>query len=79
MVDPRLVTAFAGIAASLAVSVTAWWYLDTFLFFLLVPFVPLFFGRRGGARPTRRCPQCGFRTTDPEYEHCPRDGTRLVE
>lgn len=79
MVGSRTATAVAGLVASLLFSVLAWFYLDTLLVFLLVPFVPLLFRRRGdGARPTpRRCPVCGFETGVPDYTHCPRDGTEL--
>lgn len=78
--DSRYLTALFGIVASLAVSALAWWYLDTLLFFLLIPFVPFLFRSSVGreSRPdVRRCPECGFETADPEFEYCPRDGTRL--
>lgn len=76
MVDARWLTALLGIALSVAISVLAWAYFDTFLLFLLVPFVPFLFGRR--SRPeTKRCPECGFETDRTEFDHCPRDGTRL--
>jgi len=74
----RVATAAAGLLASLAVSVLVWWYFDTLLLFLLIPFVPfLFRGERDQA--VRECSSCGFRTTSPEYEFCPRDGERLRE
>lgn len=72
--DTRWLTALVGLLASFAISVLAWQYFDTFLFFLLVPFVPVLFGRRSA---TRRCPQCGFETADEGFEYCPRDGTPL--
>lgn len=76
MVDGRWLTALVGIVASLVISVLAWQYFNTFLFFLLVPFVPLFFGRR--SRPEmKRCPRCGFETAEEGFEYCPRDGMRL--
>jgi len=83
MVSSRLATAAAGVAVSLAVSlavsVAVWWYFDVALFFLAVPFVPfLFRSRDGDDRPAvRTCPECGFSTRAPSFEHCPRDGTRL--
>ncbi|WP_336327010.1 hypothetical protein [Halovenus sp. HT40] len=83
MVDSRLLTAAAGLAASLAVSVLLWVYFDTFLFFLFVPFVPFLFRDLGdGERRQQRqreCPQCGFQTLNDEYDYCPRDGRRLTE
>jgi len=30
------------------------------------------------AVPVRECPACDFRSRDPEYDYCPRDGRRLV-
>lgn len=81
MVGSRTLTAVVGIAASLAVSALVYWYTGSLLLFLVVPFVPFLF-RAGGAAPVERpppkeCPRCGFRTRDPEFEHCPRDGERL--
>lgn len=83
MVDSRLLTAAAGLVASLAVSVLLWVYFDTVLFLLFVPFVPFLFrgfsdDKRRQQRP-RECPQCGFQTLDGEYDYCPRDGRRLTE
>jgi len=81
----RTATALVGIFASLAVSVLAWWFLETLLFFLFVPFVPFLFRRSREQPPVheepsvRECPRCGFRTRDEAYEYCPRDGTRLEE
>ena len=76
MAAGRWLTALLGLAASAAISVLAWAYFDTFLLFLLIPFVPFLFGRRSG-RETKRCPECGFETDRSGFEHCPRDGTRL--
>jgi hypothetical protein len=70
----RWVVALVGILVSLAVSVAVYWYTGQLFAFLVVPFVPLLLGRRGA--DTRRCPECGFRTTE-EYGYCPRDGTPL--
>ncbi|MFB6184133.1 MAG: hypothetical protein ABEI96_06215 [Haloarculaceae archaeon] len=80
MVSSRTTTAVAGLLVSLLVSVVLWWYFDTFVFFLFVPFVP--FLLRGGDRdrtpePVRTCPNCGFRTTEDDYAYCPHDGARL--
>jgi hypothetical protein len=47
------------------------------LFFLFVPFVPFLFRGARERPPVRECPVCGFRTRDPEYDYCPRDGHRL--
>ncbi len=60
MVSSRTATALVGLAVSLAVSALAWYYLNTFLLFLFVPFVPfLFSGRGDGAEPgVRTCPRC---------------------
>ena len=81
MVGSRTLTALVGLVASLAVSVAVWYYFDTLLVFLVVPFVPILLRRGGGPRSTDResrvCPVCGFRTVDPAYDYCPRDGTRL--
>lgn len=84
MVDSRTLTAAAGLLAGVLISVVVYWQYDTLLVLLFVPFLPILF-RRGveaeteAAARTRECPQCGFRTTDPEFTHCPRDGNRLVE
>ena len=87
----RTITALAGLAFGIAVSVAAWVYLDTLLLFLFLPFVPFLFGggstgaeRTGTAGPprsstVRECPECSFRTTESEFEYCPRDGRRLRE
>lgn len=78
MVDSRTATAAAGLAVSVLVSAALWWYFETALFFLLVPFVPFLFRSGGdGAPAVRECPECGFRTTEGEFEYCPRDGRRL--
>lgn len=77
--DSRYVVAIVGLLASVLVSVIAWVAFDTIVLFLLIPFVPLVWWRVDGSesRPVRRCPQCGFSTTTPGYDYCPRDGTRL--
>ena len=87
MVGSRWPTALAGLLASLLVSVVAWYYFETFLLFLFVPFVPFLLRGRAGPdgaagddsadQPVRRCPACGFRSADPDFEYCPRDGSRL--
>lgn len=79
MVSSRTLTALAGLLVSVLISVAAYVYFDALFLFLFVPFVPLLLGRRGkGERPpARTCPACGFRTRDPSFEYCPRDGTAL--
>ena len=77
MARARLLTAVAGVAVSLAVSIAAYVLFDTLLVFLFVPFVPFLFRDRRTPRAERRCPQCGWRTRSAEFEYCPRDGTRL--
>ena len=80
MVGSRLVTAAIGLLVSLLISAAAWYYFETFLLFLFVPFVPLLLRRGDGssdAKRVRSCPECGFQTTDSAFEYCPRDGTRL--
>jgi hypothetical protein len=77
MVGSRTATAAVGLVASVAVSVAAWYYFDTLLVFLLLPFVPVLFRRRGADPPVADCPACGFRTRDPAVDYCPRDGTAL--
>jgi hypothetical protein len=84
MVGSRAVTALAGLVASLAVSVAVWMYTGSLLLFVFVPFIPFLLSsslRRdaGDHRPGKACPQCGFRTRDPEFDYCPRDGRRLEE
>jgi hypothetical protein len=75
----RLLTAAAGLLASLLVSVAAYVYLDTLLLFLFLPIVPFLF--RGGddaeEPAVRACPECGYRSAATDHEYCPRDGTRL--
>ena len=79
MVRSRTATAAVGLVGSLLLSVLLWWYFDSFVFFLFVPFVPFLFRGGGSEREASRkaCPTCGFRTADDAYEYCPRDGTRL--
>ncbi len=80
MVSSRIVTAIAGLGISVLISVVAWLVFDTLLLFLFVPFVPLLLRGAGSASPdreARQCPTCGFKSADPAFEFCPRDGTRL--
>lgn len=83
MVSSRALTALVGLAVSVLVSVALYWYTNSFVVFLFVPFVPFLFrrltadGERGPKPERRECPECGFRTVDPEHEYCPRDGRRL--
>lgn len=85
MVGSRTLTALAGLVISLAVSAVVWKVFGVPFLFFAVPFVPVLFSRRlrGGdgatERPVRECPACGFRTADPRFDYCPRDGTRLDE
>ena len=84
----RTATALTGLLVSLVVTLVAWHYFDTLLVFLLLPFVPILFRGRGGESrrddnrresTVRECPECGFQTRNPEFSHCPRDGSRLSE
>jgi len=85
--QPRTATAAVGLLLSLVVSVAAWYFFDTLLLFLFLPFVPILFRGRGsssgrgskGRVPVKESPRCGFRTRNPEFSHCPRDGIRLEE
>lgn len=80
MVSSRTATALAGLLVSLALSAALWYYFDSLLFFLFVPFVPFLFrgsDGEGERRAVAECPVCGYRTADVEYDYCPRDGTRL--
>jgi|AntDeeMetagen134_2_1112570.scaffolds.fasta_scaffold00017_4 hypothetical protein len=82
MPSSRIATAVAGLLVSLLVSAVRWWRFNTFVFFLLIPFVPFLF--RGSSRDAseetvRACPTCGFRTQNRGYDYCPRDGTRVEE
>lgn len=81
MVGSRTATALAGLAISLLASALAWYYFDTLVLFLLVPFVPFLLRRQGGEEasvpPIRTCPTCDFRTRESDFEYCPRDGSRL--
>ncbi|WP_232702348.1 hypothetical protein [Halobacterium wangiae] len=79
MVSARLATAVAGVVLSLLVSAIIWYVFDVALFFLAVPFVPFLFRSRGDSTepPTWTCPQCGFSSRNPDFDYCPRDGTRL--
>ena len=77
MVGSRTATAVAGLFVSLVVSVAAWYYFDTLLAVLFLPFVPLLWRRGGDTPPVRDCPTCGFSTRDPDFDYCPRDGSVL--
>ena len=81
MVGSRHATAAVGFVGSLLVSAVLWWYFETLLVFLLVPFVPILFRRFGDDRPevVQECPHCGFQGTSDAYDYCPRDGSRLEE
>jgi len=75
-VRSRTVTAVVGLLGSVLVSLAAWQYFGSPVFFLFVPFVPFLFRSRE-EHSVRTCPSCGFSTRDPEVRFCPRDGTRL--
>lgn len=79
MVSSRAATAAIGVLASLLLSAAIWYVTGIGLFFLAVPFVPLLFRNRGSeAEPAlQECPVCRFRTRDPDFDYCPRDGTPL--
>ena len=78
MVASRTATAAVGLLASLAITAVLWWYFETLLVFLFLPFVPFLFRSPGTDRPpAKECPVCGFRTRDGEFDYCPRDGHRL--
>ncbi|AZH24568.1 zinc ribbon domain-containing protein [Haloplanus aerogenes] len=78
MVGSRTATAAVGLVASLLVSVAAWYYFDTLLAFLFLPFVPILWrSSRDETPPVRECSACGFATRDQSFDYCPRDGTPL--
>ena len=84
MARSRMLTALAGLLVSLAVSAAIYVATGSLLLFLVVPFVPFLFsrslgsdGNEGETPPVRKCPECGFRAQDPEFDYCPRDGRRL--
>lgn len=77
MVSSRMATLLVGLGLSVAISVAAWWYFNTLLVFLFVPFVPFLFRDRTDTPPVKTCPDCGFTTRDPSVNFCPRDGTAL--
>lgn len=81
MVGSRSLTAAAGLLASLAVTAALWWYLDTLLVFLVLPFVPILFRGLGDSGPAvvQECSHCGFQATSDAYDYCPRDGSRLEQ
>lgn len=76
-IGPRSATATVAVIASLAISIAIAAYLDSFVFFLFVPFVPFLFSDRDEGEEIRECPVCGFRTRDGTYDYCPRDGEEL--
>lgn len=82
MVDSRTLTAAAGLAIGIIASIVAYVQYDTLLVLLFLPFVPILLrnGIEDEAEPAvKECPVCAFRTTNPEFTHCPRDGHRLEE
>lgn len=85
MAGSRALTALAGLLVSLAVSALIYLQTGSLLLFLFVPFVPFLFSsslRRDDdddRPPVKACPQCEFRTREPGFDYCPRDGRRLRE
>jgi hypothetical protein len=81
MASSRWMMAVAGLAGSLALSVLLWVAFGSPFVFLFVPFVPFLLRRQSGRKgaSAARCPDCDFRTMDPQHEYCPRDGRRLIE
>jgi hypothetical protein len=78
MFSARTATAVTGLLASLVITVALWWYFETMLVFLFLPFVPFLLRGRGREQPpVRECPVCEFQTRNEEYDYCPRDGHRL--
>ena len=77
MVSSRALTALVGVLVSLVLSAALWYYFDSLLFFLFVPFVPFLFRGSDEEQEVAECPVCGYRTPDPDHDYCPRDGTRL--
>jgi len=78
--DSRTATAIVGLGISVAITIVAWWYFESLVVFLVLPFVPILFRRLGPEQerpPEWVCPRCGFRTRNAEYDYCPRDGTAL--
>jgi hypothetical protein len=74
----RFGTAIAGLLVTLVASVALWKLFGIPFLFVAVPFVPFLFRNGDSERPpVRECPQCGFRTRDPEFDYCPRDGNTL--
>jgi hypothetical protein len=77
MVHSRTVSALIGVVASLLISALLWWYFDSFVYFLFVPFIPFFFRSEEPEIEARQYPICGFQTANDAYEYCPQDGTKL--
>ncbi len=77
MTGSRTAIAVVGLIGSLLISVLLWWYFDSFVFFLFVPFVPFLFRGSKSEEPLYYCPSCGFQTKNTAYGYCPRDGTKL--
>jgi hypothetical protein len=62
------------LAGSLAVTLILFSLgLPFFFVFLFIPLIP-FFGREN---QVKRCPVCGWETTDNRIAYCPYDGTSL--
>ena len=81
MVGSRTVMTLAGVLGSVVLSVLLYAYTGSILLFLFIPFVPflLLRGDEDDGPPVRTCSRCEFSTRDPEFEYCPRDGSRLYE
>lgn len=81
MAGSRTATALVGLGASLVVSAVAWYYFETFLLFLFVPFVPFLLRGRsaessssGGASASPPAEETGSVTTGEVYRECPTCG-----
>lgn len=79
MTGSRSISALAGLGLGLAVSAAVWYFFDTVLLFVFLPFIPIWFWRQSPDRPLKECPTCDFTARDPTVAYCPRDGSRLIE
>lgn len=78
---------WGGLLGSLLVSALGllayvYWGWPFLFLFLLFPFLPFAFGAWRRQAPAtkvelKRCPACGYETSDPLASFCPRDASRL--